>query len=263
MRFFAGLERFSAGSITHAAVLGALVGGCALLAQVGRQARALGGSAGDDTDRRVGVGVLLVWLAVFLRDLRPDRLSWIHSLPLHVCDVAGLAGGLAILTGNRTARSILHFWGLALSSQAFAWPVLRAGPIHSDFWLYWMQHGAIVAVAVYDLAARGYRPQWRDWRRATVALGVYALLVLPVNALLGGNYGYLGQTEHAQRSVVSAFGDWPDRVPALYLCACAVMAAMVLPWHLVGTTVGALRPRGRAEVRMKMPIGSLGASRAA
>lgn len=190
----------------------------AALTQIGRQ---------NLISRRRLAGILYgISAAVFLRDLRPDRLSWANSLPLHVCDIAGLMAAIAIHTGNRFARCILHYWGLALSSQAFFFPVLNAGPVHTDFWLYWIEHGAIVVAAIYDVAVIGYRPRWSDWRAATLLLACYAMVIAPLDAAFHLNYGYLGQTAEAQRSMIAIFGRWPGRIPALWLTGIALMALL-------------------------------------
>jgi hypothetical integral membrane protein (TIGR02206 family) len=177
------------------------------------------------------VAAVVAWLAVFARDLLPDRRGWDNSLPLHLCDFVGLAVPVALWTGWRPARTLLYFWGLAFSSQAFWMPVVRVGPAHADFWLYWASHAAIVVAAAYDAAVLGYRPRWADWRWAVAATAVYAGVVAPLDGLLGANYGYVGDTGGARGSLVAAFGPWPGRVPVLVAAAAAVMAALTLPWE--------------------------------
>ena len=181
-------------------------------------------------DRRFATVLYLVCLIIFLRDLRPDRIGWSYSLPLHICDVTGLMAAIAIQTRNPIARRILHFWGLALSSQAFLFPVLNAGPIHSDFWLYWIEHGAIVVAALYDLTVNNYRPDWRDWRLAVLYLAAYAAIILPIDAMFNLNYGYLGRTLVAQRSAIAALGPWPNRIPTIWLACVATMSLLRLRW---------------------------------
>ena len=225
------MHAFHAGSAIHVAVLLGVAAACIGLARSGQLAAVRGPTDGRRFDHRFANVILGVWIVIFLRDLRPDRLAWINSLPLHICDIVGFAAVLAIRYRLHWARAMLYFWGLSLCSQAFCFPVLRAGPIHFDFWLYWLQHGIIVAAAVYDLVVRGYRSSWRDWRRMSIALAIYAVAIVPLNVKLQANYGYLGLVDQAQRSTVAAMGPWPDRLPVMYLAACALMAAMALPWR--------------------------------
>ncbi len=197
----------------------------------------------EKLNRRFAGFLYLVCAVVFLRDLRPDHLGLAASLPLHICDITAVMAAVTIHKRYLFSRRILHFWGLALSSQAFFFPILKAGPIHTDFWLYWTHHGAIVIAAIYDLTVNEYRPGWSDWRFATLALAAYTIVMIPFDALLGVNYGYLGQA-HVQRSVVLAFGPYPDRLPALWLTAVALMTLLRLRWptrRVAETQIGSIQ----------------------
>ena len=48
--------------------------------------------------------------------------------------------------------------GLALCTQALITPSLVEGPAQWPFWFFWATHGMIFAVPIYDIIARGYRP---------------------------------------------------------------------------------------------------------
>src|SRR5690349_1772419 len=49
--------------------------------------------------------------------LRPTNFVIQRSLPLQLCDLAGIIAPFALLTHARWLRTLLHFWGLGLSSQ--------------------------------------------------------------------------------------------------------------------------------------------------
>jgi len=108
------------------------------------------------------------------------------------------------------------------------------------FWFFWAPHFVIVGGAVYDVAARGYRPTWRDFRVATVAGVVYAALVLPFNLLTDLNYGYVGESAPGQPSLVDALGPWPGRVGVMLTLGVVVMTLLMVPWEI-------LRRRGATE----------------
>lgn len=171
--------------------------------------------------------------------LWPSNFEWHRSLPLHVCDLAAIAAPIALLTRSRTARTLLYFWGLGLSSQGLITPVLRLGPAHGEYWMFWINHFAIVGAAIYDVAARGYRPGWRDWRTAVALGGVYVLLVFTLNAATGWNYGYVGPSKPEAPTIVDALGPWPLRVVWIVAIATAVTALITLPWTLVRGRGGA------------------------
>ena len=179
------------------------------------------------TDIHFSNALFSICIISFLYYLRPNQFGWNHSLPLHICDVTGVMAAIAIRTSNRLARTILYFWGLTLSSQALIFPAVQSGPAHCDFWLYLIDHGAIVSAAFYDIRARGYRPTWHDWRMASILLASYAIVIAPFDRWMSVDYGFLGQTELSQ-TMVSVFGPWPTRIYVLWLCSIFGMA--ILKW---------------------------------
>src|SRR5262249_28040185 len=97
-----------------------------------------------ERERRWRWDVLLACLALLVDIgsisyfLMPGRRSWTESLPLQLCDLAGLLAPVALALGEkkqfRWARTLVYFWGLGLSSQAFVTPVLTEG---FPAWRYW------------------------------------------------------------------------------------------------------------------------------
>jgi hypothetical integral membrane protein (TIGR02206 family) len=253
MRNIACLECFQAGGLIHAVMVAAAI--AFIVRFTGR------GRRNPGRDRHLSTVLFAVCATVFVYYLRPNQIGWNHSLPLHVCDITGIMAAIAIRTGNRTARALLHFWGLVLSSQALIFPALEAGPVHCDFWLYWIDHGAIIFAAIYDVRVRNYRPTWDDWRRATLLLALYAMVIAPFDKLTGLDYGFLGQTQLAERSMVSAFGPWPQRLPIMWLCAIGGMALLQARSEIremwKGTNKGSsmdsltVTPRERGRVAMQ------------
>jgi hypothetical integral membrane protein (TIGR02206 family) len=161
-----------------------------------------------------------------------DLRTW---LPLQLCDVNGLMAPLALVTGWRWARAALYFWTAALTLQAFIQPALSAGPASLVFWAFWTAHTIIAACAVYDVAVRGFRPNWSDLSRALIVSAFYLALVVPVNAWLGSDYGFVGNPapDIAVPPFVLMLGSWPQR--AIILVALAVLGFVVvlLPWRIL------------------------------
>lgn len=124
----------------------------------------------------------------------PPHAAWSISLPLHLCDVAGPVAAWAILTRQRWARSAVMFWGLLLSSWGFFTPVLEQGLADPTFYIFWANHLAIVATAVYEVAAAGFRPTRRDTWQSIGLTSIWVLAMIVLNAIAGDgfNYGYVG-----------------------------------------------------------------------
>jgi hypothetical integral membrane protein (TIGR02206 family) len=117
---------------------------------------------------------------------------------------------------------------VALCTLAFIMPDLRDGPARLGFWLFWGTHVTILAAAVYDAVGRGYRPGWRDFATASISATIYALVILPFDALTKLNYGYIGPDQPSQPAALRYFGPWPWRAAAMLLTAIAAM--FVVTW---------------------------------
>lgn len=184
-------------------------------------------------DVALGIGGLIVWVCYKVWSYLPANFSWEFSLPLQMCDFTSLVAPLALLTNSRPLRAILYFCGIGLSSMGFFTPDLHQGPAHAKFWLFWLSHASIVGTALYDLAARGFRPTWRDYVTAAASAATYVVLALSVDLATGYNYGYVGPTRAHQPPILEALGPWPARIPVICALAAVVMALLQLPWEVV------------------------------
>ncbi|MGE3107488.1 MAG: TIGR02206 family membrane protein [Phycisphaerales bacterium] len=160
----------------------------------------------------------------------PGNYDLQRSLPIQVCDLAGLIGPLALLIRARALRAITYFWGIALSTQGFIQPVLTKGAAYTEFWLFWANHTIVVGTAVYDVIARGFRPAWRDYFLAAAAILAYLVIILPIDIVWHLNYGYVGNTTPENRTIIDDLGPWPLRILPLSVIALGVMAAIQVPW---------------------------------
>lgn len=233
---------FEPWSFAHALVMGSLL---ALAWRLTGLRRARSGDQSRQRRMDIGVGTvgLIVWLAVTLWWLMPANFRMDRSLPLHVCDLASLLGPVALLTSARPARAMLYFWGLGLCSQAFVTPTLTEGPAEIEFWLFWGAHAVILVSAVYDVAARGFRPTWEDLRLAFILSALYATCIVPFDMMTNSNYGYLGPGQPEQPTLIDVLGPWPARVPVIVALGYGVMTVIWLPWKFVvrGTGQGGER----------------------
>ena len=181
-------------------------------------------------DVALGVAALTVWMVNQTLEMMPWRFALHRSLPLHVCDVVGVFAALAMITGSRPWRAMLYYWGVGLSTQALITPELAYGLASFDFWSFWVPHGTIIALAVYDLVARGFRPGWRDYAVGVATLLVYLAVVLPFDLAYHVNYGFVGRGTPGQPSVIDFLGPWPIRTYKLCVGVAIFLALITVPW---------------------------------
>lgn len=158
--------------------------------------------------------------------LTPPRLDPADSLPLHICDIAGIVAAVSMWTDARWARAVMVYWGIGLSTQGFIFPVIRDGPDTVRFHIFFLSHLTIVATAVYDTVARGFRLGWRDLRTITLILAGWTLVVLPIDIAMRWNYGYIGDVAGKNPAVM--LGPWPLRLLWMFLLAEGAFA--LLTW---------------------------------
>ncbi|MEM9066095.1 MAG: TIGR02206 family membrane protein [Planctomycetota bacterium] len=152
----------------------------------------------------------------------PAQFKLSNSLPLQLCDLAGVVAAIAILTRARWARTMIVFWGILLSSWGFITPVLRQGPAEPIFWMFWVNHLAIVGTAVYEIVAARYRPTKTD---TLAAIGVsfgYVVAMVVLNTLEGEtfNFGYVGAEGV---DPINLLGPYPWRLIPLSIGVAALM----------------------------------------
>jgi hypothetical integral membrane protein (TIGR02206 family) len=173
---------------------------------------------------------------------QPLHVDWSVALPLQICDLAGILAVFALLTRSRLLRTILYYWAIGLTTQAFITPVLGYGPLYLRFWLFWLSHLTVTATAIYFLAAEGYRPTWRDFGIATLVMLAYGAVVIPLDVAYGFNYGFAGKTlDLGTRTILDYLGPWPLRLVFIFLIIETVFAILTIIWW---------RPRRPASARL-------------
>ncbi len=192
----------------------------------------------------------------------PGNFDMMESLPLQLCDLAAFVAAAAMITQKRRFRTVLYFWGIGLSTQAFFTPILKLGYLSPNFWFFWISHTMIIGSATYDIIVRKYRPAFRDF---LVGLGwtfAFAGVVTAVNLTWHVNYGYIGNIKPDNPTIIDKLGPWPLR--AFKLAGVVVVLYIVLwaVWPLA-TLMGLRRrspsvhecPRCGYSLR-GLPIGS-------
>lgn len=220
----AGFAPFTA---THLVAAGIGVACMAVFVLAGRQ-------SSDVREKHIARTWAVLWLVqqaiTTAYWLLPASFDIGKSLPLHLCDVIGWIGPFALLLPHtrtsRWLRTVLYFWGIGLSTQAFFTPTVTQGPDDPRFWFFWISHTQIVGAGVYDVIVRGYRPSTRDLKVAIVASLFWMVSLALFDWATGLNYGYLGK-ELEGETILNVLPPWPWR---LFAMAGIVLVLFTLLW---------------------------------
>lgn len=166
--------------------------------------------------------------------LRPANFVLQQSLPLQLCDLAGIIAPFALLTHARWLRALLHFWGLGLSSQWMFTTVTEtpegavAGPAHIEYWISFILHASIIGSGWFDYFVSHFRPCWRDCFLAIGAGVVYVLAMIALNSAIGSNYAFIGNSTPGATTIVDFLGPWPLRIVWIALLATTALIVVML-----------------------------------
>jgi hypothetical integral membrane protein (TIGR02206 family) len=176
-------------------------------------------------ERVLGTMLFLLWPLTTVTHWQGGTLSWENGLPLHFCDVAGLAGGVALWTRRQFACEVVYFFGLAGTLQGLLTPNLEFDFPDGRFLVFFLLHGGVVVTALHVTTSMKHAPRPGSVWRMLGATLAYAVLVTPVNIGLGTNYGFLVE-KPARASLMDHLGDWPWYI--LSLIGLAMLFYLVL-----------------------------------
>lgn len=129
-------------------------------------------------------------------------------LPLQYCDIATLAGGIALWTRRPFFCEVVYFFGIAGTLQGLLTPALIYEFPDPRFYLFFIMHGTVPITAIYVVTAMGVRPRPGAVRRImTFSVAWYAVVAV-VNYALGTNYSFQC-AKPVNGSLFDQLGPWP------------------------------------------------------
>lgn len=141
--------------------------------------------------RGLAVVLLLLTAAEFAyraTDTVPDPHQ--EYLPLHYCSVMMFVSAYALWTRAKWASAMVYFSVLTASVQALITPALTFDFPHPRYFFFFLSHGALFLAAVALPVLRDWRARKWDPVLTLTLMDVYMCCVIPVNMLLGTNYGF-------------------------------------------------------------------------
>lgn len=159
-------------------------------------------------ERLLGTLLLLLFPATLVTHISLGSLTAQNWLPLQYCDIASIAGGLALWTRKQICCEIVYFFGLAGTLQGLITPALLYDYPDMRFFAFFLLHSGVPITAFYVVTAMKHRPApGAVARMMFVSLSWYALAAV-VNLALGTNYAFQC-TKPPQASLFDQLGPWP------------------------------------------------------
>lgn len=154
-----------------------------------------------------------------------------NILPFHLCDIAAITAGFALLTRSPVLCTLTYFWGLAATFQALLTPAISVGFPEWAFITFFIQHFAIVATALYLPIVDGWRPKQPLWKSPLEVYGwsvAYLVFALAVNGGLGTNFGFATRPPD-NPSLIDHLGPWPWYLFSMQGIAVCVFFLLAVP----------------------------------
>lgn len=155
-----------------------------------------------------------------------------NFLPLHLCDIAAITAGVALMTKRPLWCSLTYFWGLAATIQALLTPAITVGFPQLPFVMFFVQHFAIVTAALYLPIVEGWRPKRPFWKSPLEIYGcslAYLAVAMIANRLLGSNFGFASRPPD-NPSLIDHLGPWPWYLVSMQAIALAAFLLLALPF---------------------------------
>ena len=191
------------------------------------------GLASDERGRRrlrIGIIVAIVFLRLATHAWKAAIGLWAveADLGLHLCSVMSWITVYGLWTRRPWALRLMYFFGVAGAVQAVLTPDVIHGMWHYTFFETMLSHGLLVMAGIWAVTVEGYRPTARDPWLLLGVLNLYAVVMYPLNRLLGSNYLYVVD-KPPTASILDYFPDWPWYLLLLQPVAVALFFALYLP----------------------------------
>ncbi len=153
------------------------------------------------------------------------------DLPLYLCSFIALLIPIFTFYRKYWMYEVLLFWIVAGTLQGVITPDIAEGFPTFDYFRYWIVHLGLLIIIFYATFVFGMRPTFKSIFKSVLALQVYVVMMVVINALLDANYFYLNEKPKSA-SVLDYFGDWPYYIVVTQLILVPYFLVIYLPFYI-------------------------------
>jgi hypothetical integral membrane protein (TIGR02206 family) len=168
-------------------------------------------------------------LHILLAFIFSYQISLESLIPLHLCDLAAIIGGIALCNKSYKLAEIAYFWGLAGTLQGLITPDIKDTFPSPEFISFYWNHGFVVITALFLPLAMGWRPRRNAYWYLFGISQLYLIVALSANYLLKTNYGYLFHKPKSA-SLMDYFPTWPWYILVLEALCLLIFFLLHLPF---------------------------------
>jgi hypothetical integral membrane protein (TIGR02206 family) len=162
------------------------------------------------------------------------NMYWGHwtvaQLPLHICSLLIWLTGFMLIFKNYRIYEFAYFIGMGGAIQALLTPDAGIyGFPHFRIFQTMISHGLLLTSAVYMTSVEGFRPTWKSFWRVVIGLNIYAVVIYPINLLLGTDFLYIN-SKPSTASLLDALPRWPYYLLYMELIGLTIFLLLYLPF---------------------------------
>ncbi len=155
-----------------------------------------------------------------------------NFLPFHLCDIAAITAGIALITQRPIFCKLTYFWGLAATMQGIITPAITVGFPSGPFVMFFVHHFAVVTAALYIPIVDGWRPTQALWREVLEVYAwslVYLAFAMTANYILGSNFAFASRPPD-NPSLIDQLGAWPWYLFAMQAVGLVFFSLLAFPF---------------------------------
>jgi len=160
------------------------------------------------------------------------NLGWQEALPLHMCDLAGLAMGVYFIFDKKIFFNIGFFWGTGGPLMAILTPDLQHAFPHGLYVPFFYGHSLTLLGIAYCLIVFKVRPYLGDLIRIVFITSAAAIIIYFINVLIDSNFWFL-ISKPVAASIMDIFPDPPMHLLFLTPLVVFVFIVTYLPYWVV------------------------------
>ncbi|MBV9046372.1 MAG: TIGR02206 family membrane protein [Alphaproteobacteria bacterium] len=180
----------------------------------------------------LGAAMTVNWFGWMLMLHGKGWLGVDNEFPLNLCDWATVATVATLFWPNQRTFELAYFWALAGTLQGMLTPDVQLDYPDTQFLLFFVFHGGIIAGVLYCVFGLRMRPYPESIPRVIAWSFVYMGAAGLFDWLMGANYGLL-RTKPPYPTILDAMPPWPWYLGVLVALAFVSIAIYYSPFFVI------------------------------